>query len=426
MKLKSLFFFLLILVIACQHEIIIQTCSYTQATKAGCGTDSFNTYHFILPRDHKKTIPLLLVLDSGGDGLFAIEKIKPAVSGIPCVVIGSDRIRNNYPDYERDIGVLISEACRKFPVSKDEVFLAGFSGGARMALEYARLHPVRGVLMCGAGPASFQGLPCNVYMIGGTTDFNFSEMYYNPLQKSGPQNFIADYFRGTHEWPPPEALKDGLLFLMGESIPDLQAFRRHESAILSLRADSLLDKQEVLFGIKAAEKSLRFDLHNKEARAMMKDLKKNGKIAGALRKIETDLDSENQIKQSFARASLVKDSVWWANTLDQLSHEIAGSAGEMKDHYLRTKGFLGILFYSRLNNMIHDRSGNDRIVHLLAAYRMAEPKNPDVFYYLALYASNQGDEKTAIQHLNHAFSLGFKDREKMNREFPKDMLNFIK
>jgi hypothetical protein len=50
---------------------------------------------------------------------------------------------------------------------------------------------------------------------------------------------------------------------------------------------------------------------------------------------------------------------------------------------------------------------------------MAEPKNPDVYYYSALYALKQGREKECRQNLNLALSLGFKDRDKIEKDFPK-------
>jgi hypothetical protein len=421
MKLKLLILLLFILPFACQQEKAIQSYTYTQPAKGKCSADTLNAYHYILPEHKSGNIPLLIILDSGGDGLMAVNKVKPAVSRIPCVVMGSDLVKNNYSGYEQAIGVLIHEACRKFPVSEDYVFLAGFSGGARMAFEYARKHPVKGVLMCSAGPSgvAFQDMPCLVYMIAGTTDFNFSEMYYNPLKKKGQQRFMADYFRGGHEWPPADVLKDGIVFLIGKSIPEGQELLKSESVFLSLKADSLVDRNDMLFAVKTVEKAILYDLHNKRARRQMQMMLKDRKIAGAVKNIESDLESESQIKQTLADASMEKDSVWWANEIRQLTLEISNNVGETKDHYLRIKGFIGILFFYRLNDLIHSQPANKQIENILAAYRLAEPKNPDVYYNYALYALKQGKEKACRQNLNLAFSLGFKDRERLQKEFPQ-------
>ena len=118
---------------------------------ATCKSDTLNTYHYIRPARYNGSLPLLIILDSGGDGLMAVKKVRPAVSQIPCLVVGSDRIRNNFQGYIQAIELLIREFSQKYSVS--QVYLAGFSGGARMAFEYARIHTVQGVLMCGAGPS---------------------------------------------------------------------------------------------------------------------------------------------------------------------------------------------------------------------------------------------------------------------------------
>jgi hypothetical protein len=425
MNLIYLVLLLLFLNNACNREREIKTIVYTRVAAKKCSADTLNAYHFILPVKHKGSIPLLIILDSGGDGLMAVKKIEPAVSRIPCIVVGSDLVRNNYPDYKQAVDILIKDACRKFYVSKEQIFIAGFSGGARMAFEYARKHPVKGVLMCGAGPAvkSFQELPCPVYMIAGTTDFNFSETYYNPLNNSGLQSFLADYFRGTHEWPPAEMLKEGLLFLMGKSIPDGEHLLKQESALLSVKADSLLTKDETLFALKAVEKALKFNPGNELAKKQMERIKSNRKFAGDISKLESDLILENRINQAYSLASMEHDSLWWAKEIKQLSLEIANNTHDKKDHYLRIKAFLGILFYSRLNTLIRSQPGNNQIVHLLSAYRRAEPENPDVYYDYALYEWKQGNDRLSGKYLTVALSLGFKDRVKLENDFPVAVLN---
>lgn len=420
MNLICLVLLLLFLNNSCNREREIKTVTYTPVATGKCNTDTANSYHFILPEEHKGNLPLLIILDAGGDGLLAVRKTEQAVSRIPCVAIGSDLVRNNYPDYEQAIDVLINNAIQKFNVSKEQVYIAGFSGGARMAFEYARKHPVRGVLMCGTGPAmnSFQELPCKFYMIGGTTDFNFSEMYYNPLKTSGKQKFLADYFRGSHEWPPAETIKNGLLFLMGKSIPDGAHLLKQESAWLSQKADSLMIGNEILFALKAVEKALSFNPENKKAKEQLQEIKNNRKFAADIRRIESDLALESRIDQAYAQASMHRDSTWWTKEIMQLSLEIANSTGDKNDHFLRIKGFLGILFYSRLNTLIRSQPDNKQIVHILAAYRRMEPENPDVYYDYALYTSKQGKEQLSKKYLTIALSLGFKDRVKLERDFP--------
>jgi predicted esterase len=425
MKLIHLIILLLFLNNACIRERDTKTVTYTPVASGKCCADTLNTYYYILPKQHKGSLPLLILLDSGGDGLFAVRKVEPAVSRIPCVVVGSDLVRNNFPGFEKTIDGLIENAYKKFNITKEQVFIAGFSGGARMALEYARKHPVRGVLMCGAGPSvnSFQELPCPVYMIAGTTDFNFPETYYNPLNKPGQQRFLADYFRGRHEWPPAHLLKEGLLFLIGKSVQDGERLVRQESVLLSEIADSLLVKDETLFAVKAVEKALCFNPDNKLAKKQMERIKNNRKFTENINKIESDLALEQKIYKAYSLASMEHDSIWWANEIKHLSLEIANNSGDKKDHFMRIKAFLGILFYSRLNALIRSQPGNNQIVHLLAAYRMAEPENPDVFYDYALYAWKLGEKQLSRKYITTALSLGFRDSVRLASDFPVEVAN---
>jgi hypothetical protein len=405
------------LISACNSAPVPETVAYSEIKEGQCDDDAFNAYHYVVPEKSSGRFPLLIILDSGGDGLFGIKKCLPAAGNIPCVIIGSDLVRNNFPNYIRAILELIQDAEKKYPVDKEMIYIAGFSGGARMALEYARDYPVKGVLMCGAGPGqnSFRDLPCAVYMIAGTTDFNFGEMYYNPLKADGQKNFMADYFRGGHEWPPANNLNDGLLYLMGKNEKKLL---KRESVSLVNKADSLLAINETLFAIKALEKSLAFNSKNPKAKTLHTKISKNSNAEESLGNLETNLFLERKIGQAYVEAMLNKDSLFWANEFRQLKSEIAGTKGEANDHFMRIKAFLGIMFFSRVNALIRADDNNEQLAHLLAAYRMIEPANPDVYYDYALYEKSQNHEAQSIVFLKKAISLGFKDKVKLKQDFP--------
>ena len=198
-------------------------------------------------------------------------------------MVGSDQVRNYFQGYVQSIDILIREFSMKFSVSR--IYLAGFSGGARMAFEYARLRSVQGVLMCGAGPSvsSYEELPCPVYMIAGTTDFNFSETYYNPLKRPDQPKLVSGYFRGIHEWPTAEMLNDGLLFLMGKSITGGDELLKSKSSILTTRSDSLLSMKDIFLALKAIELAILFDPQNAMAKKRWDEFKNNTGISGRLR-----------------------------------------------------------------------------------------------------------------------------------------------
>ncbi len=428
MKTFNLLLLLLILTSTCTSEYNRENIAYNPPVIGNCNDDTVNAYHYVLPEKHSGTLPLWIILDSGGDGLLAVNKTKSAVADIPCVLIGSDLIRNNYYGYKQAIRQLVDDACRKFPVSKDLVFVAGFSGGARMAFEFAREFPVKGVLMCGAGPSPdlLLNLPFPLYMISGTTDFNFSEMYYNPLRKTRNPNYLTDFFRGKHEWPPADKLREGFLFLMNHSNEPVKRLAKLESEILEEKADSLLAAGENFFALKAIEKAITLDASSKRFKKKIDRMKQDQKITNQLTQLEKNLELEYRINQAYANALMEQDSIWWSKELNQLTLEISNNTGEQQDHYLRIKAFLGIMIYSQLNHFIRNQPGDVRIVHLLATYGKLEPENPDVYYDYALYEWKRGKKESARHYLSHAISLGFKDQEKMGNDFPVTFTHEIK
>jgi pimeloyl-ACP methyl ester carboxylesterase len=407
---------IIILITACSNTPVSRI-NYNNIEKGRCDADTSNRYHYVLPESHDGKLALLIILDSGGDGLLAAKKGLEGVTKIPCVIIGSDVVRNNNPFYIRIILGLIQDAEKKFPVDKDRIFLAGFSGGARMALEYARQYPVKGVLMCGAGPGtgSFNDLPCKVYMISGTTDFNFSEMYYNPVRVSGGEKFMSDYFRGKHEWPPAANLENGLIWLMAGENKNLA--KEHFGYLVN-KADSLLAQNETLFGLKALENAMALDGKNKAAFKKHSEVAASRKIEDHLDLLERNLFVERRIGQAYVETMVDKDSLFWFNEISDLSNQIAASKGEENDHYQRIKAFLGIMFFSRINALLRSDPLNKQTVTLLAAYRKLEPENPDVYYDLALYEKNLNRQQKSQLYLKKAISLGFKDQIKLKSDFP--------
>jgi len=191
------------------------------------------------------------------------------------------------------------------------------------------------------------------------------------------------------------------------------------SRLLSNKADSLMDLHEILFGIKAAEKALVFDPSNRMAKKIDRKIKEDTRIKQNISQLESDLNLERKIGQAYAQASFRHDSIWWTKEISQLLKKIDESEGEQKDHFLRIKAFLGILYYSRLNSMLSSDPANGQIENLLPAYRLIEPDNPDVYFDYALYEQLKGNDPKSRYYLNKSLALGFKDKAKLQSAFPK-------
>ena len=73
---------LVFLNISCHQQRDIYAIKYTPVAAGKCKSDSTNTYHYTRPVRYKGSLPLLIILDSGGDGLMAVKKMQSAVSAI--------------------------------------------------------------------------------------------------------------------------------------------------------------------------------------------------------------------------------------------------------------------------------------------------------------------------------------------------------
>jgi poly(3-hydroxybutyrate) depolymerase len=143
-----------------------------------CVLNRQHVYEVYVPAREKATqrLPLVILLDPHGDGRLAIEHFRNGADRYALVLAASDLIKNNFPGYQDAISELIGEVRKKYPVNQ-VVCWSGFSGGARMALDYASIIGWQGVLVSGAldTPDRIRMMTCPVLSLAGLGDFNLAE-----------------------------------------------------------------------------------------------------------------------------------------------------------------------------------------------------------------------------------------------------------
>ena len=412
-------------------KLILEKTKYEPIQIEHIAGDTLNKYHILVPSELAKyeKVPMLLILDAHGDGKMAVEKFFHAVQYFPCVVIGSDLIENNFIGYEQAISEIITDTKAKYPIDPNKILISGFSGGARMAYNYSLHHQVNGVLMCGAGPG--KQLPaCPVYAISGMGDFNFSENYVSPsMEAFNDSKFTADYFFGNHEWPQSSQLSDGLIYLLSFRNTKINELRNMRSNQLLETADSLARSGNSWMAwialLKAAKLSESSKIE-KEAADHAEELLSDEKFLKTINSLEKDLKTEAALQKAYAQKSMTESFNWWQNELNVLNDNLEKyKSGMQADHYLRIKGFIGILLYSRVNKMIYQDSSNPQLPVLIQTYIYAEPENSYAYYFQALYDFQKGNNKNCIESLNKSLNLGFSDTEKLKQDFPNNILNEI-
>ena len=383
-----LLFFLVLLGAGCKNDRVHSMVpGHSLPARDSCRFEPDHHYFVTLP-DHTgpdKKFPLVIAIDPHGDGLLAVQKFRDALKDLPVVVAGSGKVRNNYPGYELSLNNLYNDLLEKYPVDPDRVLMAGFSGGARMALDYGLRNPVRGIVMFGAGPVQVRGgfQEKQVYAVSGTRDFNFSEQY-RPLfsDLEGSSGYVNDYFRGIHEWPPEQYIREAVIYCFRDVTGPFRSLSGSLTSDFMEEADSLQAAGDILFAGKALEKAYYFTDGKKLRNQLLQrisEFRKNPDWIAGQHEIENFLRLEAQKKRVYAEKLQDPDMAWWSGELDTLFFQIDNAEDLLeRDHYARLKGFLGIYLYSRINTLLRNGNTSDLTDRMLEIYERVEPASDDL------------------------------------------------
>ena len=180
------------------------------------GADSTQTFAVYLPSaypgDHRW--PALFVMDPRGRGKLGLDLFAPAAERNGFVVISSYNTLSDGP-VEPNVGAInamLSAAQSSLAVDLGRLYIAGFSGTARVGWEFETEAPKNfaGLLGAGAAPiltdatsALLREPGFALALTAGSADFNWAEVRGTEqrlLREGMPVQ--ADFFTGPHRWPP--------------------------------------------------------------------------------------------------------------------------------------------------------------------------------------------------------------------------------
>jgi dienelactone hydrolase len=196
--------------------------------KVACTADATQTYALYVPSNYtkEKVWPVIYCFDPGARGLAPVERLKAAAEKFGYIVAGSNNSRNGpWEANEAAIQAMTRDVAAHLAVDRRRVYVAGLSGGARVAVQLALVGYAKGVIACSAGfPTQGEGVPPRVpfpfFGTAGTEDFNYREMKQldADLDDRSARHRIV-IFNGGHEWAPAELLTSAVEWL------ELQAMR---------------------------------------------------------------------------------------------------------------------------------------------------------------------------------------------------------
>ncbi|KAF2335069.1 hypothetical protein [Flavobacterium daemonense] len=272
-------------------------------------TESYAIY-FPKKYDAKTPLPLVFIFDPAARGKKGIEPFILAAETYQYILVCSNTSKNG--SVEKNVAIasrLFDDVLQTYAVDTSQLYVAGFSGGARLASFFGiSTGSFQGVIACGA---SFNGMdkfipPSNnfsyVGMVG-DRDMNYREMIENKnwLDKAKIINtlFIA---HEDHVWPKQSEMLRAFDWL------EIQAYRKNikpknDSIIKriydkNLRiADSLKANNKMMPSVNAYEKGITFFNTNEDnfLRAQIAEIKKSKVYKEETTKMEEIKASENKI-----------------------------------------------------------------------------------------------------------------------------------
>jgi len=325
-----------------------------------CAGRPGQSYALYLPQDYtaQRAWPILYCLDPDARGGLAVARFADAAEKTGFLVAGSNNSRNGPLEPAREaIEAMLADTHARLHIDDQRMYAAGFSGGARLALAWARNGSLAGVVASGAGFGESQipdAIKFRIYAAAGVDDFNYHELYAlsRELARRGVVHRFAQ-FDGGHDWLPAPLAAEALEFFGGRVPPKAAEDSRSErelAARYSRAVQELADagNQRKLIGKWRAE--------------------------GAEK---ADSDGRRLARQVLG-GTAVRASEQGRELLDKKDYSAAARQWE-----------LAVLI---------------------------EPDDAWVYYSLALAQAGAGNRKRAIEALEQAVAAGFRDGERLDRQ----------
>ena len=400
--------------------------------------DSAETFSLYLPSqyDANKLSAIVFIFDPSGNGHGGVSVFKDAAEQFNYILVCSNATRNGIP-YETNfasINALSKTIFSTFKIDEQQIYAAGFSGGARLASSVAALtNKFQAVIACGAGMAvnsSYDPQENSFSFLGlvGNRDMNYQEMLRTKasLDTLNVPNELLIY-EDTHSWPPKVQIQRAFEWL------EVKAYQknirtRNQSYINVLYrkqyrlADSLSKERKhirTLHELKHLQSSFQHFINTDSIQNKITKLESSSAYQKAksheleMRQLEKNLSGK--LLSQFQRDVLMGKSddsfAWWKKEFRKLNDMILrNDIMAEKRVYERVKSFLGGGFYESSASYVYSKDYKralycDQLLVLLNA------DNPYVYYRLAISYARNKDFSNTFKNLKKAKELNLKDFE---------------
>lgn len=397
--------------------------------RVACQADSSQEYALYVPSGYSpdKKWPVIFCFDPGARGRVPVERLQAAAERYGYIVAGSLNSRNGpWADNAVAIQAMVRDVEAHLAIDLRRVYMAGLSGGARVATQIALSGLAKGVIACSAGfPSSEEGIPSRVPFVffgtAGTEDFNYRELRRLEAElESNKATHRIVFFTGGHEWASVALLTEAVEWL------ELQAMRAQTKP----RDDSMVASQwEMRWKALTEETGLARWRGLKSLAADFRGLRDvaaaetSAKELGATREIKDALKAERreQQREDDLMAELRDVANGGSPTqMKKLAGELrqkAGQAVDSAERQMARRVIAGFGSSSRDAARALLTSGDYReaaeLLEVMVAFR---PGQSRTLYDLARARAGAGDRRQALAALEQAAAAGFADVARVEGE----------
>jgi dienelactone hydrolase len=336
--------------------------------------------------------PVVLFFDAQAKGAQFIQNYGEMFQSLNIGVVASNYYRNGITGEEAGkVLQQMMQVAQQQGCDMDQIYLMGFSGGAKFAQNLAVVLPnVKAVITMGMAKNHNHNDKVPEINIIGINDMNFQQLIHCPLHHDDFEkpNLIVLHENG-HVWAPVEIVKYVMQYCeSGFQSDEVQLPAQQDTYVNAL--------------------NIALNMFNSEQKADAKE---------ALKNLVNDVIQQEQ--QWLVRFQPLFESTHlqaWVDLMKELERE-------EKDIHVkeRVMGYMSLVNYVLSEKYIKERNF-EKAEAQLAIYKEVDLDNPDILLLTALKLAEQGKIDEAMDFIQKAISKGFNEYQKLYyMNFPDEL-----
>ena len=368
------------------------------------------------PGKHKKdSIVCVLFFDPQGKGDTPVQLYNGLARQYGMLFVGSNRSRNGL-DFQATRAIvqnLIREVSGVYgqQFRKISFYAAGFSGGAKVAMDAANAVPELKAIVYAGAPAASSLATVPLYGFVGDQDMNLADVVQFDASILPPKLHFLRIWEGKHEWPTAREMKGAVEWMAIRETADRSwGFGLIEEMVEDSKPENdLLKKEEYL--LKARFLSQDLSLPDKGA-SQLNLLHSMSSWKGARNLKFKEYQAEMAMKEDYSQAFFKNDVSWWKGEIQELQQHRKNLPPAMQDRLL---GFFSLAGYSLSTKSLQENE-ESMAEKMLEIYRLSDPTNPEQAYLRAVLFGRRQYFDWTMSALTESLRLGFTDKARIQQQ----------